>query len=320
MMNNLLGSVAASGGRAVVVVVNTPHRYWRFKIDSSRVTQDYARFAELRLYETADASAVSIASQATVTNGSSYLGNNGSNVADGNDDTYWYSRSAGWDDKWIAFDFGAGNAKHIEDFELTEYLLDGNYTPVNARLQWSDDGVTYTDRTTIVCPNSGTNNRYRFNKAGVYKRVVDATKKRFWRIRVTSSHSIAGTWQPAYFAAYDTLGGANLITDAAKLWSYNGRAASADYAVLLGAEGENYVSLPTNYASIGYDFGVGANVDIKEITIGKRSLGSAQAFYTGNAYYAQYSNDGLTWETAWSGNFITPWANGFVTQSVFKPT
>lgn len=321
-MRSLLLSSVASSLLQVVTAVVSPHRYWRVLVVETHQVDDEIAGGQLYMYDTISTTAPDLTTGGTPIWGSSNsASDNGTFMFDGDELTKWFARPTDASTRWVGYDFGAGNAKAIIEFEWVNAQNAGDlHTPKVLTLQWSDNGTTWTTSFTqsdIVWDPD--NIRLRVNAGNVYRPFVDPANKRYWRILMSRTTSVDGSWIASYAALQSAPGGAQLMIDSAKMIKRTANDVSPllvndDVTVGLGP-----ISRIFPLAYVGYDFGVGANVSINAITLGKDGSGSSQYWYAPFLGYIQYSNDGRVWATDWEFMFPLPWSAGYVEQEVSKP-
>lgn len=123
------------------------HRYWRIQIDSTKstiqATTPYMLLAEVAMYE--DGSSTNVLTGGTPTASGTYSGRGPAGACDGSvastSNIWENSATSGW---W-QYDFGAGVTRSITSVAITSYSQWSEEMPCKFRLQWSDDGTTFTD-------------------------------------------------------------------------------------------------------------------------------------------------------------------------------
>jgi hypothetical protein len=163
------------------------HRYWRLYIDDSNYG-GYVNLMELELRTSIGGS--SVATGGTASASSTGFGWSASNAFDGLTNTFgtgWHSNTNNLPTtaEWLQYDFGAGNDKDIAEFAIWARTSQVDFFPKDFRLQWSDNGSTYTDvwRAKGVTSWNVTNPKA-FHADFRYD--VSGENKRFWRVRPTA--------------------------------------------------------------------------------------------------------------------------------------
>jgi hypothetical protein len=299
----------------------SPHRYWRVLVQETYAPNNDIAAGQLYFFDSIAASGTGVATGGTPIWGSSNSANDdGTFMFDGNETTKWYARPTDATSRWVGYDFGAANPKSIVEFEWVNVQQAGDlHIPKVLKLQWSDNGATWTDSFSKAITWEPDNIRLRVNAENVYRPFVDPNQKRFWRVLMSQTVSEGNSWIATYLGFHATAGGPNLLTDPAKLIARVG----GNLSPLLVDAGDVNVGLgdvsptfPLAYA--GYDFGFGANVAVNSVTLGKDMSGSSQFWYLPKLAYIQYSNDGRVWATSYVANFPQPWPLGYAKQEVAR--
>jgi hypothetical protein len=161
------------------------HRYWRLYITANNGSS-YCNLTELWLCTAIGGASVAANAGGTATASSSAFGWTPNYAFDGvsNVDNGWHSAAQGFP-MWLQYDFGAGNDKDIIEFGITSRnpTSAATDTPKDFKLQYSDDGATWTDKFSIVSQTSwGGYETRRFSSSTVFVR------KKAWRLNVTASN------------------------------------------------------------------------------------------------------------------------------------
>jgi hypothetical protein len=150
--NNYLGDVRVETLRPSTVGARndfTPnvtlgaHRYWRLYIYESNSPAGFqTNIYEWQLRETP--SGPNVLGGGTLSASSFYQNNSSFAPAfaiDGNLNNNWSSNTG--TNCWLAYDFGAGNAKDIREYAIYHQYNGSQYMPYRHALQYSDDGVLW---------------------------------------------------------------------------------------------------------------------------------------------------------------------------------
>lgn len=125
-----------AGSQGSLVLVMEGHRYWRLLIDAIQSSTTRGDIWEIELHETeggADATTPSLTT--TASDGAFSSGN----VFDNDTGTFWGPTPAVA--AWVQVDVGAGQTIAVAEWTLHHGFAD--FMPVDVRLQWSDDAVTW---------------------------------------------------------------------------------------------------------------------------------------------------------------------------------
>lgn len=267
-----LGAVAAASR----VAASSGHKHWRIYFPNEGL--QYVRLASVEMYGTVDGA--NLCTVGTPTASSSEVNHTADHAFDGNLSTYW-TGSVGSDQAphWIAYEFASG--VEIVQFKLVAHSL--NY-PSTCKLQWSDDGATWTDASDLFqpCVFRGT------NKAQTY--LAGGTSS-YWRLYVTAA-SPGSTFRIADMQIRSAVGGADLTQP-------NGPArvsgalsnASSDLEVFDNDTATRWTSPNANPHWVWYAFG--KDIDIAQIAITVSSDGAGP-----KDFKLQKSGDGSTWVDA----------------------
>lgn len=156
------------------------HRYWRLVGENGTGVNFYV--IDFRLYSDYDSAAVNLVGSGTAICGSYSSTYTPDKAFNGSTGSYWSSANVtanSWDQAktWVGYDFGSGNDKDIVAFAV--YF--NNNAPISVRLEYSDDGTTWTTQSTHVLRNRNVS-LYDWQ---TYVSVPDdsaLTGHRFWRI------------------------------------------------------------------------------------------------------------------------------------------
>lgn len=145
MINSARFTVTGGGG---VTPTYGAHRYWRVRGLTNN--GDPMACSELELREVVGG--LTVCTGGTAISRADYAAGYSKNFAfDGNrtDGHEWAAPGSAPGVEWIGYDFGAGNAKQIVEVSYTSRQLFGTQTPSVAALEYSDDGVTWSQAFTI---------------------------------------------------------------------------------------------------------------------------------------------------------------------------
>lgn len=280
-------------------------RYWRLFINSPvGGTSDYSEISELEMFTLIGGSDVTTGG--TPIASSAFGGSVAANAFDGTKPggSVWISGAASAP-QWIGYDFGAGNPQAIVAIAISISGSTGR-APRDFQVEYSADGSTWLSANWVVTGQidwTGSQTRTYTKPTG------PSDPKRMWRLNVT-----------------DTVSSGDYVQIAELEFNVNGAGAPRS-GFILGGSGYFGTAFPsfafdgstggTNWISpnqtkphwIGYDYGVGRNVNSVTITAtdGNRAPKN---------FDIQYSQDGITWTTEWSVAGAT-WPSA--TQTFTKP-
>lgn len=286
------GAVFAGSGSMVVDAVLpsavTSARYWRLFIDSpANGIGDYSELTEFEMFESIGGS--NVATGGTPFESSHFGGAIVDHIFDGvkPGGDVWISGGSGT--QYVGYDFGAGNDKAIVAIGLSIAGSTGR-APGNFHMEYSSDGSTWNSADWVVTGQidwTGSQTRT------YYKPTGPSDAKRMWRLYVT-----------------DTVSSGDYVQIAELTFKVGGSAPTAHGFVMAGSGyfgtawpsfafdgstgGTNWISPnSTKPHWIGYDYGVGNDVDSITITAtdGNRAP---------KDFDIQYSQDGSSWTTEWS--------------------
>lgn len=258
------------------------HRWWR--IDLLTGTQSVTGLLNLEMTDTIGGATVLGSGTATAQSdqGSPHV----ASAALAGSGTYWGSSGAA--PQWWQYDFGLGNAFDIQQVSWGTSYGDG-LTPNLAtswKLQYSDDGVTFTDVITFTPAAWEDGHKQYFFPSGNTNRFI-------WRLLCES-----GANSPIYafseVAMATSMGGSDEIGSGLAT-ALTQQATSGNTSALAACDG----NISTFWGSTGgsftpwwqYDFGPGNNFNIVEVTI---TAGSGLQAYHPTSFKLQYSTDGST--------------------------
>lgn len=216
-----------------------------------------------------------------------------------NDGVTSFVQWSGTTDKWVAYDFGAGNEKDIVEVAITGATGAANRSPSVFDVQYSDDGVTWTTAWSVIYTTAWVTG----TAVAFAKPAVGSGAARYWRLRLLESfvpnNNILAISEMEMRA---TVGGADECAGGTALARTNGGAG------FVPANAFANDGLTTGYASaagiaeseyLGYDFGAGNAKDIVEVTWLPRddSTNWKQGPRTG---VIEASSDGVNWIPRWS--------------------
>ncbi len=292
----------------------TPHRYWRFTI------LDYPSPLYLSIAEVKLSSAIGGAQTAfggTVTAGAERAAFPAIEAFDdilvGGNNAWGIELAVDTDiaDYWVQYDYGLGNDIAIVEFTVTSRADGGNgkkHSPNSFKLQYSDDGTTWTDSITVLNEpewGSGESRSYSADKDSI----VVGTAETHWRVYVFISEN------PSYLGMAElemrTVAAGADVTDTSYAISGAHSGSNVDTRAF-----DNNTALfwnmlatatPQGQSYIGQAFP--SAQDIVEIAITSRS----DAFWnqTPQSFYVEKSADGgTTWETVWVVTGEPVWTAG----------
>lgn len=206
------------------------HRYWRLYITAVNANQ-YVGVSEIELFDATYADVTTGLAAANVTH-SSRLGSayNGSNVIDDDFTTLWHTNGATVpsvaNPEWVKIDLGAGNDKDVIALSIKGRITGEAYVPEQCpkdfKLQYSDDGATWSDLFSVTGQTGWgvIGERRFFNASGSTEMVpppppsaaVGTASKRFWRVRTTAVDGDLNAFGLQDIEFHTTVGGAQAAT------------------------------------------------------------------------------------------------------------
>lgn len=304
--------VAASGGGEdpPPPPTTTAHRHWRIRIiDASgeNSTNYYASMATLQMFEGAGAGDVASSAAA--------IGSSSATAANANDAdlaTNW-SPVNGADPPpfgnmyWRA-DFGSGTTRLIKAIAITASLTDPGAAPVEFRVEWSDDALTWSEQWRVTGQLNWREGETRlFTDPGYTYTGSFWGAHAYWRLLATERTSgTSGVFSAAELQYRATPGGSNQATGGTP-------AASSQYTSSYPASKAHDGSLSTKWVSqsgstawIQYHFT--SAVSLSEVRWTARNDGYPQESPV--AGVVLYSDNGTTWRAAYTLKKATAWTNG----------
>lgn len=276
----------------------TAHRYWRYQVDAVNFGA-YTSCMELQLRTSIGGS--SVATGGTASASSTGFGWVPANAFDGSTGgNGWHSGNAGFPGttEWLQYDFGAGNDKDIVEFAVFNRPANVGQVPSEFRLQYSDDGVTFTTKFTVKndflwdLVNGG----YRAWSAD--SRPDDGVNKRFWRLRSTAVDG--GTCLS--LSALSFFDGSSSLDQATGGLGYSSTCITGEDNTLWASDSLWEGNLTAEW--IGYKFASAKNI----LAIGIKPRSSFETRAPKN-FVVEYW-DGSTYQTAFSFTGATSWATG----------
>lgn len=268
------------------------HRYWR--VLGHGGIGSFTGLAEIQMRETLGGPTVTTGGTASATlpiqSGSAAA------VFDGNLTTQvqWSGNAQ----KWVAYDFGAGNEKDIIEFAIAPNKDVANRTWTRFTLQYSDNGTDWTDSWRVSYTPWVIGTLVVFSKPSV------VTSSRYWRIAAITPDAVASctecTMSEIEGGADQTTGGTP-IADSVFLGSF---AADRAFDNNTGTLWSGATATPAGEAWLGYDFGVGVTKEINEFTWQARVDNFGQNPTSG---YVESSTDGINWVKRWEYSTTTEW-------------
>lgn len=279
------------------------HRYWRILITAVNGDPTYLNIAEVELRESvggADVTGSGTAS-ASGTQGGSFVA---ASAFDNNAGSGWAMQYSGVLPQWLAYDFGAGNAKDIQQVALTCFYHSQH--PKAWQLQHSDDGTTWTS-----VPWSVDNSiNWTAGETRTFAAPAGAAH-RYWRLKINQTQNGIATTSCAELVLRASAGGASLIGSGTPI-------ASSIYADSLNAakafDGSNGTFWVSSFNAgmpqwIGYDFGANNAKAVTQVSVTARGdgFGAAEAVKIGSI---DYSDDGIVWGPLLAIPTQSAWAEG----------
>jgi hypothetical protein len=306
MMAILLGTVASSALIGDGVVVISPHRYWRVKIHYTGSTS--AGAGTFGLYEGEYPYTTNLATDAAkLSSDVTVAPYTTDSLVDGSTSTTWYSAGSNYGSKFIAYDFGAGNAKAITAFSwgLSTTLSSPQLRcPIAASLEWSDDGTTWYRSFTMadaVDWSKVTSGSKTFDVFGDTSRPIDDPAfKANWRVVFLDTLDV-GNLILSEMAFRTEAGGVNRMTDTSYvIYNINSLSTQEMEDMIDGNNGSVSAYATTqsynHYRFYGYRFLV--DTDIREVAILPSTLHNGYENYAPTNMIVQWSSDGIIWNSA----------------------
>lgn len=124
------------------------HVYWRLLVTDA--ASSYVKISEMRMY---DSSGTSLCTGGTASASSNFSGLPPANAFDIDDTTYWHSNAipTSGSPQWLQYQFAS--AVDVATFAVEAALSAG---PTACKLQYSDNGSTWTDATSALTPSWAT--------------------------------------------------------------------------------------------------------------------------------------------------------------------
>ena len=123
------------------------HRYWRLYVTAVDGSTEYASVGEFALFSES-IGGTNLAVGKTATQSGNQVIGSAANAIDGDGGTEAGSSfPLPW---WLAVDLGSGGAADIKRFEISAQRVVPNRSPKDFKIQWSDDGTTWTDQATFT--------------------------------------------------------------------------------------------------------------------------------------------------------------------------
>lgn len=291
------------------------HRYWRVYMTASRGDANLTIIdLELRT-AVGGPDQTSPAEAATKYRESGHSGSFvGSQAFDDNPSTLWaVTATQGWP-AWIGWDFGAGNAKDIVEIVLHARPSDEeDANPANVRLDWSDDGVTWTTRYDWGTMVPFANSEPRALKVDVPHSPDVAPAYRFWRVYMAGAQADTTYVSIAELELRGTSGGPDLTSPALAptyafassfLATSGGWPPSDAFGATVGT-GEWLAALP-GPEWLAWDFGEANEKQIAQIMVQMR--GHPEQDQGPSTLKLQASRDKATWVDIYDWGTMPRWA------------
>ncbi|HET7095278.1 MAG TPA: discoidin domain-containing protein, partial [Thermomicrobiales bacterium] len=285
-----------------------PHRYWRVFVDLNNGEPTATSIVELEMYEEILGQNQCVGGAASASSVYSPLSTPpvASRAFDGNLSDYSTTPSV-WSlwagatgaNEWLAYDFGAGNAKEIVQIGMWgRQSARANQMPNTFRVQCSDDGAHWATAWSESGITWSAWEFKRFTRPSAARSYTGSPHgaHMYWQLVSIQSDGagLAGAAAEVQFRA--TPGGANQATGGTASASSE---YSATYAAAKAFDGNAATLWATAngvaYSTLTYQFATA--VEVAEASLTARSDGFANTTpaYTGWCY----SDDGTHWTTAW---------------------
>ena len=288
------------------------HRYWRVQIDAN-YNSTYLSIAEIEMAETIGGGDLTTSAQA-ISGGDRGATFATAQAFDNNATTAWsILRSAGSAALWIGQDFGVGNAVEIKQVKLTARpdFTTGHsnalHMPAKWRLQYSDNGMTWTTHWTFAREAPWALGETRTYTASETAAPTGAF--RYWRLHAGDNHATSFfTLAEIQMAA--SAGGANACTTGQTIYGDQRSSFPATMAFDGIVSGSNCWSIdrgasnPTAVAWCGQDFG--SAFDLRELRLTARADGFAS--HAPISFAVECSTDGSSWQVAWVETDLAAWS------------
>lgn len=270
------------------------HRYWRL-FCTENGGNAYTTVAELELRETEGGP--NVATGGTPISGGSGADDTGpSNAFDGNTGTQWARSSAS--NTWVGYDFGAGNKKDIIEISVTHNVL--GQAVKNCTFDYSDDGLVWETLFSFDAYGWIT---------GVSKVFPEpeptAGEHRFWRMFAvtnnghTSTTALAEIQFRATVSGSDQCSGGRAIGSAALSGGAAANAFDDNASTFWSSSGASNVW-------VGYIFP--EPVGVEEVLL--KYVPSGNLTRAPKSVHFDYSDDEVTWTTAYTPSDQTGWTLG----------
>lgn len=255
--------------------------------------------AELDLRESVGGS--NVTGSGTASASSIYSGSyDGAKAFDGNPATNLSTADNYYTNQWLAYDFGSGNDKDINEFALTVINYSANH-PMNFALQHSDDGATWETKFLVFDQISWTAASTRTYNSSNSLAFASVAARRYWRVRCMpgTENENLGIQE---LELRESVGG----VDATGSGTASASTYVSTHAPANAFDGNGSTSW---YSAVGqanwiqYDFGEGATKAIAEWAI---TCGSTTAVPLLSVL--QMSADGTTWENVAHSELQTGWS------------
>lgn len=284
-------------------VPESGHRYWRIFILDNNGEVSNISVGEIEMYSSQidGAARKNRAIGGTASAISNNPGEVPANAFSNNNSLIW--AVTGVTNKWIMYDFGAGNEIVIDRFALK--ARSGGFTTQmakNFRLEWSDDNSVWTTAFQPAEQTGWARNEQRLFVSPSYVAPAYSGSPhgahRYWRLQFSRDNNGAeGAISCAEVEMRATTGGADQCAGgtASAHSVFSGSPASNAFdnnaATIWSANGSS------NNAWLKYDFGVGNAVSVAQIMLQARN----DSFFTQTGRWGcvQFSDDNSEWSTAW---------------------
>jgi YD repeat-containing protein len=292
----------------------TAHRYWRIKIiDAAGVSGStyYANLATVQLFEAAAGGDQALGT--TATSSTSVSATYAADKGNDGDVASYASLTNGaspppFADMWWQADFGA-SPKLIKAAAISAPTTDAGATPVNFRVEWSDDAVTWSQQWAVI-------GQYAWHKAET-RLFVDPTYSysgsfwgahSYWRLLATERTGGGGSYSAAELQYRASPGGANQASGGTPTASSQ---YSTSWAPTKAHDGLTTTAWDSGTAGstiawIQYQFT--APVSVGEIRWTARSDAYPHLSPTGGLVL--YSDDGTSWRPAFTLKKPSGWTAG----------
>lgn len=300
-------------GAALVGLPPDPHRYWRIYITAGGDGgQSHVSFGELEMAETL--LGPNVCDGGTPLASSQYSASyTVAQAFDGSLITLpWHAANGSSPPQWVRYDFGAGNERDINEVRISARQSTwANQAPGDFSIQFSDDGVTWTEKWAVTGEGGWTGYEVRRfqNPAARMPKYTGSVHGAhlYWRTTMLTAGSLVQYAEQEFRAVPD---GADQATGGTAT-------ASSQNSTPLWAVGNAFDGDPSSgWASsdnvpeawVQYQFP--APVEVSGVNILPLNGFAYHQTRTPERMAVQYSDDGSHWSIAWFEMGVPQWSSG----------